>query len=151
MIIFNEGSEAMFGKILLAIDGSEHSMKAADSALELAKINGAQVEILYVCHTLDHYMRDSAELIESLEKKLEEEAEAIIAKAEEKFKGTGIQYTTKILQGDAAEVICDEAQENGIGVIIMGSRGLSGISRFVLGSVSSKVLGHACCSVLIVR
>jgi len=141
----------MFRKILLAIDGSEHSMKAADSALKLATIDDAQVEILYVCRILEHYMRDSAELIDSLEKKLMEESEEIIAKAEEKFKDTGIQYTTKILQGDAAEVICDEAEENEIGVIVMGSRGLSGISRFVMGSVSSKVLTHAHCSVLIVR
>lgn len=141
----------MFKKILLAIDGSEHSMKAADSAIKLAKIDDAQVEILYVCHALNHYMRDSAELIASLEKKLMEEAEEIMAKADEKFKDTGIPYTTKIITGDAADVICDEAEQSGIGVIVMGSRGLGGISRFVLGSVSSKVLTHAHCSVLIVR
>lgn len=141
----------MFKKILLAVDGSKHSLKAAESAKQLATIDNAQVEILHVCNTIDFYMRDSAELKASLEKKLVEESKKIIAKAEEIFKDTGINYTTKMIQGDAAEVICDEAEKNDFGVIVIGSRGLGGISRFVMGSVSSKVLTHAHCSVLIIR
>lgn len=141
----------MFGKILLPIDGSEHAMKAVDYALKLAKDDHSQVEIIHVRAPLDHYPSRVVYSHLALEKELMEEAESIIAKGIEKFKDSGIPYTAKILTGDPADVICREAEENGIELIVMGSRGLNAVSRFVLGSVSSRVLTHGCCPILIVR
>ena len=54
-------------------------------------------------------------------------------------------------RGDAATAILDEAEKEGTGLIVMGTRGLSTIERWFLGSVSTKVLQHSRCSVLVVR
>jgi nucleotide-binding universal stress UspA family protein len=141
----------MLQKILLAFDGSKDSMKAADYALKIAKANNAQIEIVFVRESVtSHSSRviyDTAEM----EKELIENAEKIIAQGVAKFKDSGVMYTTKILTGDPAEAICDEAKNSGITEIVIGSRGMNGVSRFFVGSVSLKVLTHAHCTTLIVR
>jgi nucleotide-binding universal stress UspA family protein len=141
----------MFEKIMVAIDGSAHSLKAVETTIAMAKKANSKVEIIYVKPVLTHYMRDSAQMITALEKRITEEANKIMEEALAKFKDTGIEYNTSIKKGDAADVIIREAEEKGIELIVIGSRGLVAISRFVLGSVSSKVLTHAPCSVLIIR
>jgi len=143
----------MFGKILLAFDGSEHSLKAAEYAIKLAQIDHAHVEILHVVSSEKRYMRDSAALTASIKEEHMKEAEKIIAQGVEKFKDSGVQYSTKILLGDVgdpADEICTEAKQNDVKIIVMGSRGLNPLTR-LLGSVSNKVLSHAHCPVLIVR
>lgn len=141
----------MFGKILLAIDGSEHSMKAADYAINLAKTDNAEVEIIHVRDSVEGYPSRVVYDAAALEKALAEDAEEVMVRAAAKFQETGVKHTKKIITGDAADVICREAEEKGIKIIVMGSRGLNTVTRFVLGSVSSKVLTYAHCPVLIVR
>ncbi|MDD4752386.1 MAG: universal stress protein [Desulfitobacteriaceae bacterium] len=141
----------MFDKILIPIDGSEHSMKAADAAIKLAKIDDGEVEILYVSSNVNTYRSRVVYSASTLEKELTEEAEKVIAQGAAKFKAAGVKYTTKVLSGDAADVICQEAEQNGIKVIVMGSRGLNAVSSFVLGSVTNKVLSRAHCPVFITK
>ncbi|MCR6546842.1 universal stress protein [Dehalobacterium formicoaceticum] len=141
----------MFKKIMVAIDGSEHSIKAIDASIELAKKENSQVEVIYVVPILTRYTRDYAQMMPKLESNLREDAQKIMNEATERFKDTGIEYTTSIKTGDAADEIIREAEQRGTEVIVMGSRGLGAISRFFLGSVSNKVLTHAPCSVLIIR
>ncbi|MGI6065370.1 MAG: universal stress protein [Bacillota bacterium] len=138
----------MFDKILLPIDGSEHSLKAADIAIKLAKIDDTEVEILYVFSNVNTRSRVVFSASD-LEKELTEKAEKVIAQGAAKFKEAGVKYTTKTLSGDAADIICQEAEQNGIKVIVMGSRGLNAVSSFVLGSVTNKVLSRAHCPVFI--
>jgi nucleotide-binding universal stress UspA family protein len=141
----------MLQKILLAFDGSEDSMKAADYALQLAKINNAQIEIVYVRESVTSYSSRVVYDAVEMEKELIEDAEEIIAKGAAKFQDADVMYTTKIITGDPADAICEEAEHNGITEIVIGSRGISGVSRFFLGSVSLKVLTHAHCTAIIVR
>ena len=61
------------------------------------------------------------------------------------------QVETVAREGDPAEVLADVAAEEGAGLIVVGDRGLTGVRRFLLGSVSHKLSHHAPCSVLIVR
>jgi nucleotide-binding universal stress UspA family protein len=63
----------------------------------------------------------------------------------------GVELETYAREGDPAEVIIQVANEQQADLIVVGSRGLTGIQRFLLGSVSSKVSHHAPCSVMIVR
>ena len=63
----------------------------------------------------------------------------------------GIEVETHAREGQPAEVIIDVAKQVQADLIVVGSRGLTGIKRFLLGSVSSKVSEHASCSVMIVR
>jgi len=145
----------MFKNILLATDGSEDALKAADYALELAKTNGASVEILVVIHAYAPFgAQRSIPIINSLEeeyRELTEAAKEIISATSKQFDTQSIPYQTAILRGDPADVICDEARAKGSDLIIVGTRGNSGITRWVMGSVSSKVITHAPCSVLVAR
>jgi len=61
------------------------------------------------------------------------------------------QIETVARHGDPAEVLADVAEEEGARLIVVGDRGLTGVKRFLLGSVSHKLSHHAPCSVLIVR
>ncbi|MGI6679017.1 MAG: universal stress protein [Dehalobacterium sp.] len=149
----------MLKKILLAIDGSDHGMKAVDYALRLAQIEGGEVEIIYVIANLDKRINVTGHmdpdlgfhLQEKTEEALNEEGKMILDQGKAKFQDTDISCTTKLLTGNPAVVILHEAEKQNADVIVMGSRGLSGITRFVMGSVSSKVVNHAHCSVFIVR
>jgi nucleotide-binding universal stress UspA family protein len=86
-----------------------------------------------------------------LDEAIEEESEEILANGEARLKEAGIKYTAKIIAGDPADVICDEAEANQIKIIVMGSRVPSAVSRFILGRVITKVLNYAPCPVLIAR
>jgi nucleotide-binding universal stress UspA family protein len=148
----------MFSKILLATDGSEHSLKAASLALELAEKNSAQVEMIHVAQYLHEpvpytelqvaiKLKDSQKFIA----RMKEQGQEVVKKTAQIFAEKNVPYTSKVEVGDPADIICREAEEQGVDLIIIGTRGISGVSRFLLGSVSSKVVSHAPCSVLVVR
>jgi nucleotide-binding universal stress UspA family protein len=69
----------------------------------------------------------------------------------ERLKDMGVPLETKLVWGNPADIICEEAKEAKYDLIVMGSRGLSQIKSYLLGSVSSRVTRHAPCPVLIVR
>jgi nucleotide-binding universal stress UspA family protein len=75
----------------------------------------------------------------------------LLARAFDKLSGEGIEVETHARDGDPAQVILEVAQEQKADLIVVGNRGLTGIERFLLGSVSSKLSHHAPCSVMIVR
>lgn len=141
----------MFEKILLAFDGSKHSMKAAEYAIKLAQLDKAKVEILHVRATVYTYPNRTVFDRVALENSLIEEADEIIAKGVELFKEAGIPVTTKILPGDPADIIINEAESNNFKLIIIGSRGLNPVSRFLLGSVTNKILNYTHIPLLIVK
>lgn len=141
----------MLQKILLAFDGSPNSLKAADYALVMARTNHAEVEIIHVRESVTSYSTRVIYDAFEIEKELTSEAEEIMAQAIDKFKDTGVIFTTSIRTGDPAEAICEEAEKIGATEIVIGSRGMNTLSRFFLGSVSLKVLSHAHCTTIVVR
>ena len=78
-------------------------------------------------------------------------ADQVLMRAAAAAEGDDIEMETVSRQGDPAQVLADVAKEETAELIIVGDRGLKGVERFVLGSVSHKVSHHASCSVLIVR
>ena len=140
----------MLEKILLAYDGSKHSQKALNYVVALAKIENSEVNVLTVHEKIYHSSRivyDTA----TLEKSLHADAEEQISQATKVLKEAGINFTAKIMEGEPAEVICDEAEKNNVDFIVMGSRGLNPSASFLLGSVAVKVLNHSHCPVFIVK
>jgi nucleotide-binding universal stress UspA family protein len=83
--------------------------------------------------------------------KLREIAESVLARAMREAEDEGVEVETHAREGDPAEAIIEVANEQQADLIVVGNRGLTGIRRFLLGSVSSKVSEHAPCSVMIVR
>lgn len=143
------GVMGMYKKIALATDGSEHSKRAAENAIHIAKCSlNSKIEVLFVVDP-DKVKSDvlsswnSADVGESRKNRLKE-VERIAQKS-------GISYEIKILHGDPGPVIVDYVNKNNFDIVIIGSRGLNALQEFVLGSVSHKVAKRAICPVLIVK
>ncbi|NHM27229.1 universal stress protein [Desulfofundulus sp. TPOSR] len=143
-------------KILLAVDGSENSMRAARQALRLSKLNPeVAVTALYVgpsCYKLFPEPGVCAWLQQKeLDQEIEARAEKVFAAVEKIFRAEGQAVAAAVERGDAAEAICRLAAEGQFDLIVIGSRGFGDIKSLFLGSVSHKVLHLSPCPVMIVR
>lgn len=134
-------------KILVAVDGSEYSNVAVKKAGELAEKFGSKVTLLNVVKPLSVF-HEGVEIVEALQK---DEAMQILRKSKEILIDMEIDSKTLFRKGDPTSEIVDIARENDVDLIVIGSRGFSGIKMFLLGSVSKRVTEHAHCSVLVVR
>jgi nucleotide-binding universal stress UspA family protein len=136
-------------KVLVATDGSEHSMKAVQRALELAERNGAQVTLMSVAYYVQGEF-DSMPM--NIQDKLEDEARAALKKAKALFDAKNIPVETVLEAGLVpANLIINKAQEGKFDRIIMGSTGMSALERVLMGSTATKVVAHAPCEVTVVR
>ncbi|RPI35828.1 MAG: universal stress protein [Nitrospiraceae bacterium] len=136
-------------KILIAHDGSKSSEKALKKAFEIAEKFGSSVTVISVVPEL--YLTELMEVdrIRILET-LTEEAKKTMDRIRTKtaaFK----RVRTIITQGNPAEEVLDTAKKIKADLIVTGSHGRHGAQRFLLGSVSSKIIDHAECAVLVVK
>ncbi|MBT2736572.1 universal stress protein [Bacillus sp. ISL-7] len=139
----------MYKKIALATDGSAHSKRAAENAINIAKCSpNSKIEVLYVVDP-DRVKSDvlsnwnSADIGDSRKSRMRE--------VERMAKESDVSYDIKILHGEPGPVIVDYVNKNKFEIVIIGSRGLNALQEFVLGSVSHKVAKRANCPVLIVK
>jgi nucleotide-binding universal stress UspA family protein len=142
-------------QILLATDGSEESKVATEAAIELSRETGSEVHVIYVLPTpaelIGHHSY-SAEIRESLIGGAERDAEKFLKEQAEKINSDGGKVAeTHLRSGDPDKEILRAAESLGVGLIVMGSRGLGAISRMLIGSVSDSVVRHAHCPVLVMR
>ena len=133
-------------KVLIAYDGSDSAKRALEIAVDLAPKEAA-ISVVSVVEGLPQFGRAAAMILPEDE----EESQRRLAEAGKVLAEHGTVAELVERRGDAATAILDEAEKEGTGLIVMGTRGLSTIERWFLGSVSSKVLQHARCSVLVVR
>lgn len=135
--------------ILLAHDGSRSSDKAMKKAFEIAQKFGSSISVISVAPEL--YLM---ELLEPDRKRiremLTEEAEKIMKQIATKAKGIK-PIKTIIKQGNPADEIIKAARKIKADIIITGSHGRSGAKKLFLGSVSSRIVDHAPCTVLVVK
>ena len=127
-------------KILLATDGSKDAQLAASTAIELANKTGSELHVVHIVDLVSSVVldeRDARELLDALVKRLED-AGSVWAQA---HLGEGVP---------AAEIV-GLGEEIDAGLIVVGSRGLGGVRRALMGSVSEAVTRHAHCAVLVVR
>lgn len=140
----------MFEKILLAVDGSEQALRAAALAGELARSHGSEsIRIVTVYDAVPGFLgeREQDAIIAAHTRS----SEAILAKAKERLGAGGPKIETEILSGSPAEAIVETAKARDVGLIVMGSRGMSDLAGLFLGSQSHKVAAKAPCPVLLVR
>jgi nucleotide-binding universal stress UspA family protein len=140
----------MFEKILLAVDGSEHSLHAAREAGDLARAMKSDIlRIVVAFDGIPGYLGEPnrEQAIEARVKT----ANGILQKAQEAVGEIPGEVHTELIEGSPAEAIINVAKTRGSTVIVMGSRGMSAIAELVLGSTSHKVVSHASCPVLVVR
>ncbi len=141
--------------ILLAIDGSDESKQAAQAATELSRETGSEVHLIYVLPTpaqlIGHHLYPD-DVRESLIGGAERDAETFLKEQAEKIGSDGGKVAeTHLRSGDPDKEILRTAEALGVGLIVIGSRGLGGVSRMLIGSVSDSVVRHAHCPVFVVR
>jgi nucleotide-binding universal stress UspA family protein len=136
-------------KVLVATDGSEQSMKAVQRALELVERLGAQVTLMSV----SYYAKDDFDdMPPYVQDKLEAEAAAALKKAKAVFDAKGIKVDAVLEAGLVpANNIIRRAEEGKFDRIILGSTGLTGLKRALMGSTAAKVVAQAPCEVTVVR
>ena len=152
-------------KILVAIDGSKHSMKAADLALEMAKKEsispqkiGSELTALTVLD-VSKPRRFLSSFITAPTyglRELEEERNAAkhwMDTVQKKAEEIKIPFRSEIIEGlvSAEATIVDYAESHEIDLIVIGTRGRTGFSKVLLGSVASRVVEYAHCSVIVVK
>ena len=143
----------LFRKVLGAVDGSEESMRAAGTAANLARLVGAKLTLLHVICIPAAAYSSGLEATSSIEKKARSSAEECLSAARGAAEERGVDARIRIVEDLRSPVrgITEYASENGVDLIVMGTRGLGGFKRLLLGSVASGVVSYASCSVLVVR
>ena len=141
--------------VLLATDGSKDAELAATTALELANSTSSELHLVLVEEPPYAYVDPSGYPYfpdAKLEQELERQARVRLdAEVQKRRSAGGAVAQAHLRVGDAAAEIVDLAEDIGAGLVVMGSRGLGGIRRALMGSVSDSVVRHAHCPVLVVR
>ena len=136
-------------KVLVPVDGSSHSRRAAEYAIKLARHLNMEILLIH-CHKPYPVLLGEPYYQKALNK-IAENASSIIEHFEEMLAEAHIPASATIVEGDAGTKICDIAQAENCEMIIMGSRGLTDLKGLLLGSVTHRVLHSAPCPVLVVR
>ncbi|WP_256760612.1 universal stress protein [Cohnella sp. WQ 127256] len=142
----------IFNHILVPYDGSKPAAKALEKAIQLAKTDSTtQLTVAHVINLQPVIIADMTfAQPSSYQEQVKEQGDAIIEKVKEMT--TEIPHTNVVvLAGSPAEAIVDYAENNACDVIIMGSRGLSSLKEFMVGSVSHNVILHAHIPVMIMK
>lgn len=139
----------MFKNILLAVDGSEHALRAARVAGDLTRCLNADLTVVTVFDPVPSYLGDTNLVAFVSNQKMI--AENILEEALKEVGELSGKLVKEILEGPVAEAVLRVAEVRGNDLIIMGTRGLGRLAGALLGSQSQKVVSHAKCPVLLVR
>lgn len=139
-------------KVLLAIDGSDTSLRAVAHVIKRASSakDDYRVHLVNVQHPLHGSVSTFIDAAQ-IKQYHQEEGMKVLAPAREKLDAAGVSYQHHLFVGEPAEVVTRFAKEQGCDEIVIGSRGLSGISGLLLGSVATKVIHLADMPVLVVK
>lgn len=136
-------------KIVVGYDGSEHADRALERAVGLVGSGGSLVVVSAArLATLAHDPALGTSAVDPIEA---EWARGNLDKARERLAGKDVQVRTVEGHGDPADALVRQARDEGADLIVVGTRGLNAAQRALMGSVSTKVVHHADCDVMVVR
>ena len=139
----------MFNLIVVALDGSTHSLKALDFAIELAEKHDSKLILLHAFHyTSDLWGSESFNQMVGTRKG---RGEKIIKDACRHLGEVPFDVEEDLLEGPAAEAILSVVETRHADLVVMGTRGMGSLKGLLFGSVSTKVTHYAPCSVMVVR
>ena len=137
-------------RIMVAVDGSERSLRTAQRAIEYARLMSGSVLVVHVVQ-LPEYV--AAEAQRKMGQELVARAEPAFGAARKMASEAGVQLETKPLEttGSVVAAICDAAAAERIDLLVVGTRSTRDVTKLMLGSVSEGVIVNAKCDVLVVR
>ncbi|MEB1807236.1 MAG: universal stress protein [Bacillaceae bacterium] len=139
----------MFQQILLAADGSKHSVRAAEKAIQLVKNQAnSLVEVIYV---INGSTSKADALRNNDSKQIEEQRREKLKDIIKLLTMEGIKHQVNILRGEPGPTVVQYANDKNFDCLVIGSRGLNTLQSMVLGSVSHKVAKRVKCPVMIVK
>jgi nucleotide-binding universal stress UspA family protein len=140
----------MFRNVLVAFDGSAHAQLALQHAVDLAQSEGARLTLMTVYRDSGSGMVGVPEnVMDQIEQQLRDEAQATLDRASAQVPAR-VPSQTVLSTGPAAQMVLEQVREGDHDLVVMGSRGRSGVGAMLLGSVSHNVLHHSHVPVLIV-
>jgi nucleotide-binding universal stress UspA family protein len=141
--------KGVFGRILVGYDGSENALTRA---IELTKQSKGELRIVVVADTMSYAAYATAGMYGRFNEQTKENAENLAGAALDIAKAAGLNdvYASDE-EGQPADMILTLATEYKVNLIVVGRRGVRGLHRFLMGSVSTAVINHAKCDVLVVK
>ena len=139
----------MYDEILIPTDGSEASRRAIEHAVDLASKYDARVHALYVVDTSVYLTLETG--AEMVIESLEEEGESAVRAVEDAATAAGVEVVTTVTDGNAHDAIAEYVTDNDVDLIVMGTHGRTGLDRYLLGSVTERVVRTSDVPVLTVR
>ena len=135
----------LISKILVAVDGSETSSKAAENAIDLAERYRADLIALYIVPP----NIKSSEIFDLAK----ENGQKIVDEVKHEASAKKLIVRTEVLLdiGSVTKGIVEYAEKNNVNLIVLGTRGISGIKRMLLGSTASGVVTYSHCPVIVVK
>ena len=155
----------MFEKILVPLDGSDHSLRALKIAVRMAKKLGGKLTLIHVYSvsvrplvmpepatlTTPGFPVMTAAEVSKVVEAARKAGASILADGEQRVKAEGVQVETALKEGHTVQEIIETAKEGGYDLIVMGARGISKIREMLLGSVSDGVIRNAPCPILVTK
>src|SRR6476619_1644184 len=137
-----------YSKILIGLDGSDDSIKAADDAIAIAKLHGAKLITVHVIPSTT-----TAPNSPEFSKRSVEAAEAWFGDIKRKGAEAGVEVETKVISSgySVGQVVVDQAEKENVDLIVVGTRGMTGFKKMLLGSVALEVVTYSDCSVMVVK
>ncbi|WP_222913327.1 universal stress protein [Natrinema sp. SYSU A 869] len=138
----------MYEDILLPFDGSDGVAEALHHAAEIAHWADATIHVLFVADTT----RDSVTVVETqVVDALVQEGESVVEEAEKTLDTLGVNYDSDVVQGNPAPTVVEYAERYDYDLIVMPTHGREGVSRYLIGSVTEKVIRLSSVPVLTAR
>jgi|SRR3954468_14722244 nucleotide-binding universal stress UspA family protein len=137
--------------IVVGTDGSDTADVAVQRAAALAKLTGARVELVSGYREDYALVAGTGMYVGDLSGDARKSANGCLDAAAARLRADGLEVETHCMGGDPADALIDVAEATDATLIVVGSKGMHGGRRFMLGNVPNKVSHHAPCSVMIVR
>jgi nucleotide-binding universal stress UspA family protein len=148
----------MYQNIVVGTDGSETAGVALEQALMLAKASGGTLHVVTAHQNVSLGMAAMASGtggpavdFDQLNNGMQEHSEAVCAAAAEMARHAGVTVETHVVCADPADALVTIAHDVQADLLVVGNRGMSGLKRFMLGSVPNRISHHSPCSLLIVH
>jgi nucleotide-binding universal stress UspA family protein len=138
----------MYDEILVPTDGSAAAERAIDHAVDIAETYGARIHAVYVVDAGSYSTLEAGSQV--VMEALEDEGEQAVERVRAAAADHGVEVVTDVVAGSAHSSLLQYAEDNGVDLVVMGTHGRRGLNRYLLGSVTERVVRSSAVPVLTV-